>query len=127
MLDMWDELAKQENIILIAPNASASGWSLKTYDSGNVEAILKDAQKTYNIDPEQVYLFGHSGGAKLVQTLANRGNGPWRAVGSHAGTIDHTDVKDPSFSNKPLFIFNGDKDENYPVWYVEKSAKAFIF
>ena len=125
MLDMWDELATQKDIILIAPNAAAAGWSYKTFNAPNVATILADAQEIYAIDPDKTYLFGHSGGAKLVQKLANSSTGPWRAVASHAGVLDHTAVAQAPTSPLPIQIFNGDTDPNYPVWYVEKSANSF--
>ena len=126
MLGMWASFAKDQGVILIAPNANASGWSLSDFNAKSVEQILRDAQTFYPIAPDQIYLFGHSGGAKLVQALANQGDGPWRAVASHAGVIDASDVQTAPNPARPIHVFNGDTDQNYPIWYVEKSVESLL-
>ena len=81
MLDMWQLLARKSGVVLLAPNAiDGQGWTIDDRSVFINDALVADAMLTYNIDPERLFLAGHSAGGKMALSLANSGEGPWRAV-----------------------------------------------
>lgn len=124
MLDMWQALARQKGITLLAPNARAeTGWNMETEGSKFLQQLLDDAKQHVSFDPKRVYLFGHSSGAVHALELANRSAGPWRAVAVHAGTIDaNRTVLHPD--GVPIRIYLGERDTTFPLDQVRTGATA---
>ncbi|MBF9048744.1 hypothetical protein GTA62_05130 [Roseobacter sp. HKCCD9010] len=88
MIDMWDDVADAEGLMLIAIQAPFSGWPVEAPNGAFIHNVLTQAETTYPIDRERLFLFGHSNGAKMAQVVANRVQGPWRGVASHGGYPD---------------------------------------
>ncbi len=124
MLDMWQSVARSENIALIAPDSlNPRGWSFETDGPDYLEAVLADAASKYAFDPKRVYLFGHSSGAIHALLLANRTEGPWRAVAVHAGGLSE-DAVAPRSGAPDLRLYLGDGDRLFPVDTIRIQAKA---
>jgi len=124
MLDMWQSVAKTADLHLIAPDASGgTGWSYANDGENFVSAVLKSAMELYNIDTEQIYLFGHSAGGAMAQHIANRTQGPWRVVATHAGFISAGDVK-LNQQAAPFYMYLGDKDRRFSVPAARATAAA---
>lgn len=110
MLDMWQELARRKNLILIAPqSAGSSGWSLWHDGAFFTGALIDDAARHHPIDRDQIYLIGHSMGGKFALRLANLGIGDWAAVSVHAGHITAGTVL-PARKPVPIYLQTGSKD-----------------
>nr|WP_231704109.1 dienelactone hydrolase family protein [Cochlodiniinecator piscidefendens] len=121
---MWDDFAHEADINLIAPDSNnEAGWPLGQATADYLEAVLDDAAATYSIDPDQIYLFGHSAGAGVAQYLANRTDGPWRAVATHAGALSASEVRQKPGAI-PIYSFLGDQDPLVPTTFAQESAEA---
>lgn len=124
MLDMWQSVAKAADLNLIAPDASGrGGWSYANDGENFVSAVLKSAMEQYNIDPDQIYLFGHSAGGVMAQHITNSSNGPWRVVATHAGFVSADDVRSNPAA-RPFYMYLGDKDRRFSIPAARATAAA---
>ena len=124
MLDMWQDIAQKENLILLAPNAGSTGdWSLLDHAIFVSETMIEDAKRHYPIDPDKIFLSGHSNGGKFAVRLTNLGIGSWAATHVHAATVWQTTVI-PAKKPSPIQIHIGENDQVFPVNEVKNMAKA---
>jgi poly(3-hydroxybutyrate) depolymerase len=124
MLDMWEEVAAREGLLLIAPDsADPRGWTMATDGPAFLGDVLDAAHAAHPFDRSRVYLYGHSAGAIFALRLAAGGPGPWRAVAVHAGDVDPRLVR-PHADAAPLRIQVGDRDALFPLDEVRASARA---
>lgn len=121
MIDMWRDFALAENINLIAPNSLAKSWFFTDDGSRFMDAVLADAEKHFNIDYNQLYLFGHSSGGVMTHLLANRTNGPWKAVASHGGVINSENIRDKA-EGVPITLYIGTEDEVFSLRSVRRAS-----
>lgn len=109
MIDMWRHTADQQGLFLIALDGKDQNWSTEEITPSILHDILSEAEEASTIDREHIYLFGHSNGARYVQTLLNRVDGPWRAAAVHAGFADADSVIVPE-NPKPFRLYLGTRD-----------------
>ena len=122
MIDMWRETAQRNGLVLIAPEGSGR-WSGNQAALALLKASLEDAGKTTQIDPERVFLFGHADGAEAAIVLANRFEGPWKAVSVHGGAPAPRQVRE-SAEHPPIRIYLGSEDTSNPADGVERTGEA---
>lgn len=120
MIDMWQDLARRQDIILLAPDARAARWSLLTDGPMFLGALLQDAAQHYPLDVHRIYLVGHSNGGAHAMRIANLGGGPFRAVATHSGHANRMRMI-PAPSPVPIQSFVGDADVAFTV---DSSRKA---
>ncbi|SFI94651.1 alpha/beta hydrolase family protein [Jannaschia pohangensis] len=114
MIDMWYETAMEHGIVLVAPDFdSVPGWNTSFPDPRSASDVLDHAATMHDIDPDRIYLFGHSRGAIGAQVWANRFEGPWRAVAVHAGTLTARNVG-PVENGLPIRHYLGSSDRIFP-------------
>ena len=114
MVDMWRETAEREGLVLVAPDfEGVDGWDRSLPDPNHLLAVLDDAVGTYAIDAARVAFFGHSRGGMAAQLLANRLDGPWRAVAVHAGTVPAEAMR-PVAEGPPIRHYLGALDQTFP-------------
>ena len=87
MIDMWQEVAREEGLILVALPWPGSGDAAEDPRAAELHSVMEAAGRIYDIDQERVILFGQSAGGVRAQVVANRVRGPWRAAASHAGHV----------------------------------------
>ncbi|MFP7672820.1 alpha/beta hydrolase [Marivita sp. S0852] len=114
MIDMWRDLAGREDIILLAPDARSTQWSLLTDGPMFLAALLKDAAARYPLDMDRIYLAGHSDGGAHAMRIANLGGGPFKAVVTHSGHSPMPRVI-PALNPVPIHSFVGDLDVVFTV------------
>ena len=114
MIDMWQDLAKRQNVVLVAPDARAPRWSLVTEGPMFLSALLKDAAEQYAIDFKSIYLVGHSNGGAHAMRIANLGGGVFRAVATHSGHSNRLRMI-PALNPVPIHSFVGDADVAFTV------------
>lgn len=120
MLAPWQEIAKREGLVLIAPDAGDSQtWSMRHDGVDFLEAVLADAAGQYEVDRDRMFLFGHSAGANMALMLALRPPAGVRAVVAHAGAVFAPDLPD---GDLPVRIYIGDKDRLFPLEKVRQTA-----
>ncbi len=109
MIDMWQEVADQHGLILIALDGRDSNWDAARPEGHIIHDLLADAAETYPVDEDGIFLFGHSAGAIMAQMLANRVSGPWRGIGVHAGYV-HPAWLHPIDNAPPIRAYLGTED-----------------
>ncbi|SEC63038.1 PHB depolymerase family esterase [Rhodobacter sp. 24-YEA-8] len=121
MLAPWQEIAKREGLMLIAPDAADSqAWSGGRDGVEFLEAVLADAADLYAIDRSRIYLFGHSAGANMALSLSARPPAGVRAIVAHAGAFFATGQPE---NPVPVRIYVGDQDRLFPLVQVRQSAQ----
>ena len=124
MVDMWREAAERQGVVLVAPDMGrVEGWSEGDVAPEVLLDALADADARYGIDPDRVGLFGHSRGGIVAQVLANRHEGPWRAVAVHAGTVPAAAMR-PVAKAVPIRHYIGSRDRTFPYAEARRSAEA---
>ena len=101
----------------------SASWSYKDDGESFLSAVLRDAAEQYYIDPEQIYLFGHSAGGIMAQYIANRSDGPWRGVATHGAFIDPKGLR-PNRKAVPIDIYLGQEDHLFPVPMAQITGEA---
>lgn len=114
MIDMWQDLAARQDIILVAPDARATHWSLVTDGPMFLAALLREAGTHYPVDTGRLFLVGHSDGGAHAMRIANLGGGPFRAVVTHSGHSNRLRMI-PALSPVPVHSFVGDADVAFTV------------
>ena len=123
------QLAEQHGYILVAPlgfrvdGGYGSGVATPPVDpvarrssdlsEQDVMHVLAEVRKHYNIDPDRIYLMGHSLGAIGTWKLAAKYPDVWAAIGPFAGqgapaTMDR-------MKHIPAFVVHGDNDPTVGV------------
>ncbi len=108
MIDMWRKVADRKKLLLIAPEPQTR-WMSGQEQPETLHEILRVAKEQGLVDPDRIYLFGHSEGAQYVEALINRAIGPWKAAAVHAGFSDPSRIISPA-DPKPIRYYLGTRD-----------------
>jgi predicted esterase len=114
MIHMWMQLAADEGVILVALNAPETGWRTDLLNDAFFDAVLDDVAIRHPVDESRIYLFGHSAGSRAAQVVANRQPDRWRAVATHAGTVDPSDLRRIA-DGPPIRHYLGTEDHIFDV------------
>lgn len=127
LVERWRSVADREDVILLGPHAGRAGWNLATDAQSFIPALLKDAINKYDIDPNRIYVFGHSMGGIFAATLAITQPDGFAAIGIHAGLLPDAAHAMLSAEGRktPIVIINGTHDKGFPLDRVRATAKAF--
>lgn len=118
MIDTWRRNAEENSIIVIAPNGLNSNWDIGVDEKGFIEAIINETISNSKIEPGNIYLFGHSSGAKKAIAMAYRHPAMYDGVVAHAGTLPSgiSKFSEPSLpKNLSVGLFLGDSDHIFSV------------
>lgn len=127
LVQKWKNLADENDIILIGPTA-ISNWSQSNDESFEfIDAIIGAANAVYKIDPNQLYVFGHSQGANYALKLAYARSDVFAAAAIHAGQMSWMQRRRISEAKRkiPLLIINGTHDKIFALGPVAETGKAF--
>lgn len=127
LVERWRRVADREDVILLGPHAKGGGWNAVADARDFIPALLKDAVKKYNVNPNKIYVFGHSMGGIFASTLAITQPEGFAAIGIHAGMLPDKAFGMMSEEGRktPIVFINGTKDPGFPLSRVRASAKAF--
>jgi predicted esterase len=100
----------------------------------NLDAIVDEMKRTYNIDENRVVLSGMSDGATGAYFIAMRDTTPYASFLPLSGfimvlsnpEIDDGRIFPNNLKNKPWFVTNGGRDRLYPTASVEPFTKHLI-
>lgn len=123
MIEMWEEAARRHGLALLAPDARGKTWPLTTPEAAFLANLVAEMAARHDIDPERIFLFGHSDGAAYAQVLLNRTKGPWRAAALHAGFASPAIMRPPAEA-LPLRLYLGDQDHIFDVPGARDSLSA---
>lgn len=121
MLDMWKDVAQQEDVILLAPNAQGRSWEKSDFTTTSLDRMLETTEEFRPIDRSRIYLFGHSNGGSFVTLLVNHFQGPWAAGATHGGFASAEHIS-ASFNAKPFRIYLGEQDKIFGQSAAEKTG-----
>ncbi|MEM8796889.1 MAG: alpha/beta fold hydrolase [Pseudomonadota bacterium] len=119
VVDMWQSVANRYDLVLIAPDSlSGSVWSTTADPTSLFRAIIADAVDRFGVDPQRVYLFGHSAGGVYATLLALEENSPFRAIATHGGfpsvgMVGH--LSNHGRRKPPIRHYLGDMDHIFSV------------
>jgi len=134
--EFWRNEARitRNDAVVVIP----SGWSESLWwqDSQieNLQGILQDLKRTYNLDENKVFLLGISDGATGAYYQGFKATTPWAAflplnghpiVLANPATESDGDIHVTNLRNKPLFVINGDEDPLYPTSSVRPFLSLF--
>lgn len=94
----FGDKADQEGFFMVAPNGTGQpqGWNAGFLDLtggphpddvGYIASLLDQVEREVGVDPDRIYVVGHSNGAMLAHLLAARLGNRIAAIGAVAGTI----------------------------------------
>lgn len=114
MIEMWYETARNNGFALLAPTAPTGNWPYEAPSPQVLERMISQLNSRYQIDREQIYLFGHSAGAVYAQALLNKTRGPWRAAALHGGFLP-TDLQIVPSEPKPYRSYVGQYEKAFSL------------
>jgi poly(3-hydroxybutyrate) depolymerase len=125
----WKDLAEREGIILVGPDAfNSKNWdSSADADSPDfMLAVITDIMSKTLVDPERLYVFGHSAGAKYGLMLGLFESKYFAAVAVHAGSLQPSEFQLAKLAERkiPLAIWAGQWDEIVPLNEVVATVDA---
>lgn len=123
MIHMWQDVADQHGAVLVAPDSFGPSWSPVEDHPNFLMTTLRDASARAPLDASRVYLFGHSAGGIIATLDANRVGTPWRAVATHAGTLDPANIAQAETA-PPMRHYVGTNDHLFPGRAAQLSAQA---
>jgi poly(3-hydroxybutyrate) depolymerase len=128
MVAAWRKVADREGIVLAAPTAhDIRHWHVRDDGPGLFRDLIGSVEARVPIDPQRVYLFGHSGGAVYVLTLALLESEYFAAAAVHAGawrTPREFTVLAHARRKIPVALFMGDRDQYFPIRSVHETDAA---
>jgi poly(3-hydroxybutyrate) depolymerase len=129
LVEKWKDLAAKEGFIIVGPDAdSGSGWSAPRDGPDFLHELVEELKSKYSIDPQRVYLFGHSAGAVFALMMAMAESEYFAATAIHAGAFrapDEYKVIASATRKIPLAIWVGTNDAFFPLSDVRATRDAF--
>jgi predicted esterase len=114
----WRDLAAKEGILIAGPNAlNRQMWRIPEDGPEFIYELVESLKKKHSIDPQRVYLFGHSGGAIVALYLGLMQSEYFAATAVHAGAIRPEDAYfiDKTRRKIPFSLIVGTQDPLFPV------------
>ena len=124
LLDPWLPFAKENGIILVAPEAyNRQGWSMREDGPDFLYALVEMIRVQQPVDARRLYLFGHSAGAMHGLAIAVLESEYFAAVAVHAGTLPDQILPfiEQAPRKTPIAIWVGTNDPLFPVHAVRAS------
>ncbi|MCG7492192.1 S9 family peptidase [Thalassobius sp. Cn5-15] len=125
VLDMWLPTARQHDLALLAPDTRDDPQHFLSALKGDTfQQLIADISATRAIDPDRIYLFGHSQGGQVALTMANQIRGPWQAVATHAGHPQATMIRDAKHG-PPLRLYLGGRDHIFNAAAAKEAGQRY--
>lgn len=113
MVDTWRKTADANGFAVIGLDSNTKKrWRVNMDQHAFIEAALYDFLKTHGLQAEDVYLFGHSSGARQAIVQAVRRPAYFKRVAAHAGTLQINNASPALLRNvhTEVGLFLGDND-----------------
>jgi poly(3-hydroxybutyrate) depolymerase len=128
LIDLWQELAQREGIILVAPDSSdPAEWDYRKDSPDLLHAVITEVESKHAVDPRRVYLFGDSAGAVYALYLAIVESEYFAATATRDGSLPASNFKliDSSERKVPISIWASADDTPFPLPQVRATRDAF--
>jgi hypothetical protein len=110
-IQVFREAAEQFNYILVCSNATRNGIPYEA-NFASINALSKTIFSTFNIDEQQIYAAGFSGGARLASAIAVLTN-KFQVVIACGATMEPEYPYNPKLNSFSFLGLVGDRDMNY--------------
>jgi predicted peptidase len=117
-----EKIEKEPNFPFIVVSPQCHKGEIWT-DVDALAAVLDEVSRTHRVDPDRVYITGHSMGGRGALYAAYRMPDRFAAVLSLAPVAPITDWAD-KLAQLPLWVFHGPKDQFTPLKEVEELVHA---
>lgn len=97
----WLPIAQKHGMIIVAPQ-SERGWG--AIGNSIIFSLISWTQRQLNIDPNRIYLTGHSMGGHLCHRSAIHLPDRWAAVSPMSGGYDYVNEKNPKASRAMINV-----------------------
>lgn len=127
MVDMWKRIADKKGLAVIAPDSEGISWFLKNDTADMIAQLPQMAAHHFNVDKQQVYIFGHSDGVAMVLYTMMRHPNTFAAAGGHAGFLRSSVIGSQTKTaarRTPVVLLIGTDDELVPLAGVHDAAKG---
>ncbi|HLD65422.1 MAG TPA: alpha/beta hydrolase-fold protein [Pseudomonas sp.] len=128
MVDTLRNCSNKYQFVVVAPNGEGNNWDVKVDDSSFIREAIKDALNKKGLKAAQMYLFGHSNGARKAIALAALYPGEYKAVAAHAGTLTGmvtSPIINQAVAKPRIGLFLGDKDHIFSIGSARETAGWF--
>jgi dipeptidyl aminopeptidase/acylaminoacyl peptidase len=105
--------AEKRGLFVVCPKGRGPASMYRGAAEQDVLDVLAEVQRDYKIDPQRVYLMGHSMGAYGAWSIAMNHPGRFAALGPIAGGGNPAGLE--KIKTIPHYIVHGDNDKTVPV------------
>ena len=121
-IDTWTHFAHKKKIVLITPEIPRD-IKFEPIAPAVFRCIVEDARQRTPVDPQRIYLFGHSMGGYLGFDTAMFDSEYFAAAAIHGSDIadDYVSILAQAKRKIPLALYIGDSDPFFPVAHVRKT------
>jgi len=126
-IDNWTHLAHKRGVVLVAPQIPRE-IKFEAIAPAVFRCVMEDARQQTAIDPQHIYLFGHSMGGYLGFDTAMYQSEYFAAAAIHGSDIadDYVAILKQAKRKIPLAIYIGDHDQYSPLAHVRKTRDLLI-
>jgi predicted esterase len=123
-IDTWTHQAHKKNMVLITPEIPRE-IKFEAVAPAVFHCMVEDAKQHAAIDPQRIYLFGHSMGGYLGFDTAMYQSEYFAAAAIHGSDIadDYVSILKQAKRKIPLAIYIGDSDQYSPLAHVRKTIE----
>jgi dienelactone hydrolase len=86
--------------------------------------VLDLVTKEYPVDPDRIYLFGHSAGGAGTWYMGEKYAGKWTAIAASAAATRPAGFPFDQLKGMPILVCHGDRDDEVPVASSRNMVKA---
>jgi poly(3-hydroxybutyrate) depolymerase len=128
LIDLWQDLAQKEGIILVAPDSSdPANWDDRKDSPDFLNSVLGKVESKIPVDTTRIYLFGYSTGAVYALYLSIVESEYFAATAIYQGFLQESNFKliDSAERKIPVSIWAGTDDASSPLPQVRATRDAF--
>ena len=124
LVQNWKREADKQGIILVGPDSNdPRSWDSSVDSPDFLRDVIIDVMAKNDVDPQRLYIFGHSGGAMYGILLGLMESNYFAAVGVHAGALQEAEyVLIGNAQRKiPIGLWSGRQDDSVPLDEVKRT------
>ncbi len=127
LLKFWKGEAEREGIILVGPDTKdPQNWNSTADSPDYLRDVIVDVMANHDVDPQRLYIFGHSGGAMYGIMVGLLESKYFAAISVHAGALkpEQFALMNSAERKMPIALWSGEWDETVPIDAVRKTYEA---
>ena len=120
----WKGEADRQGFILVGPDSvDPQSWSSSADSPDFLRDVIIAVMANHDVDPQRLYIFGHSGGAMYGILLGLLESNYFAAIGVHAGALQQQEYVLINNAQRkiPIGLWSGDWDQSVPIDEVRKT------